>query len=178
MPGRAPESKFFTPPKPTLLRGFVDQIGDRREEVLARLFGPLLVEFLVEEGGHGETGRDREGTRRLYHLAGKDGVPLAVGRGADADLRIDGFRVSKQHAEIRPPSTRDGAWHVVDLGSTNGTFVDGERLTPHQPHLLQDGAHVGFGANSLYMFLKPLAFGVLLSKVAESFSDSVLLDSL
>jgi len=51
-----------------------------------------------------------------------------LGRGEDADVVLDDPGVSRRHAEIRV--TTDGP-HLVatlhDLGSTNGTFVDGER---------------------------------------------------
>lgn len=62
-----------------------------------------------------------------------------LGRGADADLRLDDPSVSRRHAEIvlsDPP-------RVNDLGSTNGTFLDGERV---QSAELYDGARVGIGS--------------------------------
>jgi hypothetical protein len=48
--------------------------------------------------------------------------PYRVGRGDDADLRIDHFSVSRAHAELRGA---DGRWNVHDLGSKNGLRVDG-----------------------------------------------------
>jgi len=42
-----------------------------------------------------------------------------------ADLRLDDSNVSRQHAMIERVSN---AWYVVDLGSTNGVYVDGERV--------------------------------------------------
>jgi len=65
-----------------------------------------------------------------------------LGRGADADLRLDDPSVSRRHAEIvlsDPP-------RVNDLGSTNGTFLDGERV---QSAELYDGARVGIGSMTL-----------------------------
>jgi len=53
------------------------------------------------------------------------GVPLSIGRAADAALRIDHPSVSRMHAEL----LFDGArWQLRDLGSKNGTFVDGIRV--------------------------------------------------
>lgn len=58
---------------------------------------------------------------RRYQLTGARTV---LGRGSEADIVIDDPGVSRQHAEIRV----DGGSAVLrDLGSTNGTFVDGER---------------------------------------------------
>jgi EAL domain-containing protein (putative c-di-GMP-specific phosphodiesterase class I) len=59
--------------------------------------------------------------------------PFTIGRAAAADLPVDSTRVSREHATI----DRDGsAWRLRDLGSTNGTFVNGRRI---DSHLLADG---------------------------------------
>ena len=56
-------------------------------------------------------------------LAGDD--PIVVGRGDGAGLVLDDPSVSRQHARI----AFDGAmWSITDLGSRNGTFVDGRRI--------------------------------------------------
>jgi len=56
-----------------------------------------------------------------------DSAPLSVGRGAenDIELRDDGF-ASARHARFQP--RRDGVW-VEDIGSTNGTYLNGSKLT-------------------------------------------------
>lgn len=53
---------------------------------------------------------------------------IVLGRGSECDLRIDDPGVSRRHAEIRADGTGpDAQLLVVDLGSTNGTVVDGVR---------------------------------------------------
>jgi hypothetical protein len=53
------------------------------------------------------------------------GTPLSIGRAPDASLRIDHPSVSRAHAELH----FDGAhWQLRDLGSKNGSFVDGIRV--------------------------------------------------
>jgi DNA-binding NtrC family response regulator len=52
--------------------------------------------------------------------------PLTIGREAPADLLLPVSAVSRRHAEIR---LQRGQWLVKDLGSTNGTLVDGQRIT-------------------------------------------------
>jgi hypothetical protein len=62
------------------------------------------------------------------------------------DLGILDESVSRQHAELRLDGTT-GAWHIADLGSTNGTFVDGRRLDAPVGlvgHELVVVGHVGF----------------------------------
>ena len=63
---------------------------------------------------------------------------LVIGRGAEADLRINDPGVSRRHAEFRvtvgrgPTDTPELS--VADLGSTNGTLVDGRRVTEAPLH--------------------------------------------
>ena len=53
-------------------------------------------------------------------------VALVIGRAADAGLRLDHSSVSREHAEL---AFRDGVWRMRDLGSKNGSFLDGGRIT-------------------------------------------------
>jgi len=73
-------------------------------------------------------------------------VPLAhVGRGAHNDIVIDDDSVSDTHAKLQ---RREDGWYLIDLGSTNGTYVGGSRLTTHERRL--DGApDVRFGGVKL-----------------------------
>jgi hypothetical protein len=76
---------------------------------------------------------DRDLPRPLRLLAMNPGVPQAslrsgkvtVGRAEDNDLVLANPEVSRHHARLEP----DGkGWRAVDLGSTNGTWVNGVRL--------------------------------------------------
>ena len=49
-----------------------------------------------------------------------------LGRGENAQIRLDDDGVSRRHAEI--VRLDDGAVQLRDLGSTNGTFVNGEKI--------------------------------------------------
>jgi pSer/pThr/pTyr-binding forkhead associated (FHA) protein len=59
--------------------------------------------------------------------------PFRIGRSESADLRVDSVEISREHAEI---VERNGMWLVRDLGSTNGTQVNGK---PIKETLLSDG---------------------------------------
>jgi pSer/pThr/pTyr-binding forkhead associated (FHA) protein len=74
----------------------------------------------------------------LISVAGEDGslVPegltfdiqgvTTLGRAETARVRLDDTSVSAQHALIRPV---DGVWTIEDLGSRNGTLVNGRRIS-------------------------------------------------
>jgi hypothetical protein len=49
---------------------------------------------------------------------------VRIGRGADCDIRLDHPSVSRRHAEL---TIADSRWHLDDLGSKNGSFLDGVR---------------------------------------------------
>ena len=52
---------------------------------------------------------------------------LRIGRTSDNDLVLSDLSISRRHAELR--KTSDGKYKIVDLGSHNGTFVNGQRVT-------------------------------------------------
>src|SRR3954469_14903295 len=56
----------------------------------------------------------------------RDGAPMLVGRAPTCDVPVFDPTVSRRHAEL---SLVAGGMKVVDLGSANGTFVNGERIT-------------------------------------------------
>ena len=65
-----------------------------------------------------------------------------VGRGNERELQIFDPKVSRLHAELR--ATAEGL-ELIDLGSTNGTFVNSERLPPNIPRQLKPGDELLFG---------------------------------
>lgn len=77
----------------------------------------------------------------VVHLA--DGT-FRVGRLDDCAIRFEDPNVSRHHAEIHGSG---GTFEVVDLGSTNGTYVNGARIAAPTP--LRHGDRVAFGRNNL-----------------------------
>ncbi len=75
-----------------------------------------------------------------FHLP-HTGTPFHVGRSASSHIHIDASSVSRTHARIIP----DGdSIYVQDLGSTNGTFINGERLGM-EPEPVNVGDAIRFG---------------------------------
>jgi len=81
-------------------------------------------------------------TVQVYDL---ERAVIRVGRIAEMDIVIDNVSVSRRQAEIQ----REGeGWIVRDIGSSNGTFVNGERLSGDRK--LQAGDEIGIGKYSLF----------------------------
>lgn len=81
-----------------------------------------------------------DGTR----VAMKPGV-ISIGRSAESSVPLNDTNASRKHAEIR--SRGDGAkteWYVIDLGSTNGTMLNGVKISGEQK--LRHGDALMFGS--------------------------------
>jgi len=76
---------------------------------------------------------DADGNVRVVPLP----ATASIGRQEGNDLLLDDQRVSRQHAVIE---CTDETCHITDLGSSNGTVVDGERLTPNVPVEFRSGS--------------------------------------
>ncbi|MGW1343564.1 FhaA domain-containing protein [Kribbella sp. NPDC002412] len=97
--------------------------------------------------GHPQVMLEVNGRRRPVNPPG-----VVLGRGTDADIQINDPGVSRRHAEIRlMPEGPDGIRVVlVDLGSTNGTLVNGRRSTEAE---LVDGSTVRIGNTTMTLRL-------------------------
>jgi hypothetical protein len=76
--------------------------------------------------------------RRL--VVGSTGA--TIGRSRQCEIVIDDPNVSRRHAEVRP---RGGAWVLTDLGSTNGSRLNGRRIT--HPEVIQPGDEIEIGTS-------------------------------
>lgn len=69
-----------------------------------------------------------------------------IGRGKNCDLVIEDSTVSKQHAALKLlPDAQEFKLILVDIGSTNGTSVDGRDLKTHDSATLYDGSTITMG---------------------------------
>ncbi len=90
------------------------------------------------KGGHELVvlrGEAKKGTRLRLRPSGH-----TIGRSSEADVVIDDPYASEFHARVE---THDGGTTVHDLGSTNGTYVNGRRITVPTPAGKGDTVQIG-----------------------------------
>ncbi|HEX7096682.1 MAG TPA: DUF3662 and FHA domain-containing protein [Acidimicrobiales bacterium] len=140
----------------SLVRELCDTAREHARDEGYSFLGPITVDFEVDPSLH--TGIFQI-TARLAEVEG--GAPvgslvlpngqrvvlgeylLTIGRLPECTITLNDPNVSRRHAEIRPSGT---GYRITDLGSTNGTFVNGRRIHEHQ---LVDGDVLTFGSTEI-----------------------------
>lgn len=84
------------------------------------------------------------GIGRMFKL---DKAETVLGRSADASFQVEDDGISRKHAKIT--MGQNGQFMVVDLGSTNGTYLNGVRVELGQ---LRDGDKIQIGSNTVLKF--------------------------
>ncbi len=82
-----------------------------------------------------------------------ENVEIRIGRRPDLELPLPDRALSALHARL---VCVEGGWQIEDLGSTNGTRVDGQRLSPEAPRPLVPGTRVALGQLT-FVFEGPVA---------------------
>ncbi|MGV2336414.1 MAG UNVERIFIED_CONTAM: FHA domain-containing protein [Planctomycetaceae bacterium] len=77
---------------------------------------------------------------------------IVIGRGSDCNLRLSAPQVSRRHCFLR--ISRDGV-SITDLESSNGTWVNGNRLPSSVRHDLTDGAQISLGPVRFVVHVRP-----------------------
>ncbi|MFH1730820.1 MAG: FHA domain-containing protein [Planctomycetota bacterium] len=83
---------------------------------------------------------NQNGASKEYELGSE---PLTCGRSNSADITISDDQASREHCRFE---LEDGKWYVADLGSSNGTLIDEERITRHE---LANGTVVRIGRTDI-----------------------------
>jgi hypothetical protein len=176
----AQDHERLAPYSSTLAQELTDMLREHAKEQSYVFTGPISISF--DEKDDLSTGRfrvrsaalakvtpDRTVTdtavRRAHVILEVNGMKhpldppgIVVGRGTDADLRINDPGVSRRHAEFRVHANETLGTNisVVDLGSTNGMLVNGSRV---QQATLSDGSSVKIGNTTMTVRFVPQESG-------------------
>lgn len=150
------DRRRFASIEESLVRDLAEGVREHARDEAYTFAGPVAVEFstddsltpgifLVESGI-----REAPGGAPVGFVVLPDGTrheigdePLAVGRLSSCQIVLADTNVSRRHAEIR---RTDGGFTVVDLGSTNGTKVNGASVAERQ---LVDGDTITIGTTTM-----------------------------
>src|SRR5438105_1491016 len=95
---------------------------------------------------------------------------VTIGRARDNGLVVNDPTTSSHHAEIRP----DGQGYIiVDLGSTNGTFINGQRLAINTPRRLHAGDTIRMGDFIITYEEEYLTAGMDSTNVAPAIDEKI-----
>ncbi len=150
------DAEKFEPFADAMVRDLEDAMREHARDRTYRFLGPVKVELYQDpdfkKSEYTLTVAVRQGPGGLptAALVSGDGSrtavgedPVVIGRSPESGLVLTDATVSRQHAEI----VRDGdAWFIRDLGSSNGTKVNGSRVVDQ---ILHDGDEVRFGSVTL-----------------------------
>lgn len=139
----------------SMRRNLAELAREHAREESYEFMGPIAVHFEVDTrmrvGSFSIEGRLREGDGGAG--AGSLVLPngdrfvlgetiITIGRVPESVITLEDPNVSRNHAEIRP---QGGAFVLADLGSTNGTKINGVKVSER---VLQDGDEMTFGATT------------------------------
>lgn len=97
----------------------------------------------------------------LRKKPGSLGADIFVGRAPTNDIILINRSVSKSHARFSPLSNSQN--HLLaDMVSSNGTFLNGQRINPFEKHPVKDGDKIGLGPDCLLTYYSPRTFYELL----------------
>lgn len=109
---------------------------------------------------------DAESTLALLRIEFPDGTeevvpihqsPFTIGRAVDSDVQLTDHKVSRRHARLL---FEDEHVHLIDLKSSNGTFVGQTRLTPNEPYAISFDEVFRIGPYALRLEPAPTEKGV------------------
>ena len=77
-----------------------------------------------------------------------NGSPVTAGNSDAVDIKLENRFVSRRHFQVRFESD---VFYISDLGSTNGTYLNGNKLNPNEEQILRDGDRVGLGVDEVLL---------------------------
>lgn len=89
---------------------------------------------------------------------------ITIGRSAQNDIILYNKMVSKDHAYLEIPET-GGACSLVDVGSKNGTLLNGDDIAAHQTYALKDGDEISFGPETKVVYFSSKTFHEFLTQL-------------
>ncbi|CAB4638596.1 unannotated protein [freshwater metagenome] len=124
-----------------------DLFGQKVVSRVARANVPAVFSTPVASGGDTTKQAEVQATKLVVTAGDKLGTEIAlsgrqltIGRASDSDLIVDDEYASTHHAKL---VFINGDWLIQDLDSTNGTFLDGQKISTPMPVFMDGQVRVG-----------------------------------
>ncbi len=125
-------------------------------------WGATLVLRIAPKAGTAKIAISSGEASDLESAAGR----IYVGRTAENDVVIAAPTVSKRHAYF---TRRDLAWEITDVGSSNGTLLEGQQLKPNRRERIRRSlATIDFGPDARFVFMTPESAFDLIEEIRRS----------
>lgn len=118
-----------------------------------------MPQIIVTEMGHGEEAK--------ITLSGES----RIGRAPGCEILLGGAGISREHAKIVQQGTK---FHLIDLESSNGTFLNGHRVQPHEKTLLRHHDQITVRSYHLRFLEETNAFSESLREEEEKTDANIL----
>jgi hypothetical protein len=92
---------------------------------------------------------------------------ITIGRSPDNDIVLYNKMISRKHAYLHLARSGERC-HLVDTGSTNGTFLNGTQIEPQEKCQLKDGDEISIGPETKVVYFSPKAFHTFLTELESS----------
>jgi hypothetical protein len=89
---------------------------------------------------------------------------ITIGRSPDNDIVVYNKMVSRRHAYLLL-NHREKRCSLIDIGSTNGTFLNGTKITPHEEYQLAEADEISIGPETKVVYFSSKAFHTFLSEL-------------
>jgi hypothetical protein len=89
---------------------------------------------------------------------------ITIGRSPDNDIVVYNKMVSRRHAYLLL-NHREKRCSLIDIGSTNGTFLNGTKITPHEEYHLAEADEISIGPETKVVYFSSKAFHTFLSEL-------------
>lgn len=89
---------------------------------------------------------------------------ITIGRSPDNDIVIYNKLVSRRHAYLLL-NHREKKCSLIDIGSSNGTFLNGTKITPHEEYQLAEADEISVGPETRVVYFSSKAFHSFLSEI-------------
>jgi hypothetical protein len=142
----------------------IEKIGFFGQGHLSPLSGTVVVRDTLEMRRADDVHLSQARVFTLRRKPGSIGVDIFVGRAPTNDIILPNPSVSKSHAHFTPaPGT--GCLQLVDMFSSNGTFVNGKKIHPFEKHQVEDYDEISFGPDYVLIYCTPRVFYQMLKGI-------------